>query len=130
MEKRPAHTMSPARPALPAIIVAAAPGIHRDALVSFLRAQPDCTVAAVIGELPDLRRLAAAGDVRTVVLDAGLAGPAVVDLVRWLREISPAQRCVVLAGSARQCAACIEAGAHAALLKGCLDQRLLTAVRG
>jgi DNA-binding NarL/FixJ family response regulator len=73
------------------------------------------------------------GDVSAIVLDAGLAGPGgagVVDLVRRLRRDFPSLRCVVLAGSASQCAACSEAGAHAALLKGCLDQRLLAAVRG
>jgi DNA-binding NarL/FixJ family response regulator len=121
------------RPVPPTIIIAATPGIHRDALVSFLRAQPLCTVAAVTGDLSGLCRLAIGGNVSAIVLDAGLAGPGgagVVDLVRWLRQDCPTVRCVVLVGSDHQCAACSDAGAHAALLKGCLDQRLLAAVCG
>lgn len=128
------------------VVVAAAEGIQRDALVSLLRAQPDLVVAGAVASQGELQRLlhdlqtAMPGDPMsgdpipgdrvplTLVVDAGLAAPASGALLAWLRHTYGNLRCVVLADTAGQAAACMEAGAHAALLKGCLDARLLASL--
>lgn len=110
------------------ILVAAAAGIQRDALVSLLRAQPNLAVIAVTGDLTAVRRIVSAGSVQVIVLDAGLESRAAMPLIAWLRQASPATRCVVLADSTAQRQTLLQAGADAALLKGCLDAHLLAVV--
>jgi DNA-binding NarL/FixJ family response regulator len=112
------------------VMVAAAPGIQRDALVSLLRAQPNLMVIATADDPSALRRVLSATPVEIMVLDGGILGSAGTDLVHWLRKEYPAARCVVLANRTAQCAAYKYAGADAALLKGCLDEQLLAAIAG
>jgi DNA-binding NarL/FixJ family response regulator len=112
------------------IMIAAAPGIQRDALVSLLRAQADLAVAAVAGDAAALRRQLAARGATVAVLDAGLHGAPLPELIRTLRREFPGVRCVALANTTAQCAACTAAGAHAVLLKGCLGEHLLAAIEG
>ena len=117
--------MSTSRSAPLSILVAAAAGIQRDALVSLLRAQPYFHVAAVTGDLAAVRSAAQSQQADIIVLDGGLQTDAALGLVAALRHMQPAVRCVVLADSAAQCRAFLQAGAHDALLKGCLDAHLL-----
>jgi len=112
------------------VMVAAAPGIQRDALVSLLRAQPNLTVIATADDPSALRRVLSTTPVEIMVLDGGILGSAGTDLIHWLRKEYPAARCVVLANRSAQCAAYKYAGADAALLKGCLDEQLLAAIAG
>ena len=112
------------------VVVAAAPGIQRDALVSLLRAQPNLTVTATVDDHSALRRMLAAAPVEIMILDGGILGSTGPDLIHWLRKEYPAARCVVLANKTAQCAAYKYAGADAALLKGCLDEQLLAAIVG
>jgi DNA-binding NarL/FixJ family response regulator len=112
-----------------AIVVAAAAGIQRDALVSLLRAQPLMTVVAVTNDLAAVRRHVEAGAARIIVLDGGLELPAALHLVAWLRQSKAAARCIVLAESTAQRRAFLGAGADEALLKGCLDEHLLAVLR-
>lgn len=107
------------------ILVAAAAGIQRDALVSLLRAQPNLIVAAVTGDLGAVRCAVSAGPIQVIVLDGGLEPRASLALIAWLRQASPATRCVVLAENTAQRQAFLQAGAADALLKGCLDAHLL-----
>jgi DNA-binding NarL/FixJ family response regulator len=127
---KPVHGSSPSN-----IIVAAARGIQRDALVSLLRAQPHLTLAAVADDAAALHRLLQEELARTslvhptaAVIDAGLRGALLPDLIRSLRQEFPAVRCIVLADTANQCTICLAAGAQAALLKGCLGEHLLAAI--
>ncbi len=112
------------------VMVAAAPGIQRDALISLLRAQPNLIVIATADDPSALRRMLAVTPVEIMVLDGGILGSAGTDLIYWLRKEYPAARCVVLANRTAQCAAYKYAGADAALLKGCLDEQLLAAIAG
>lgn len=112
------------------VMVAAPPGIQRDALVSLLRAQPNLSVIAIADEPSALRRMLSATPVEIMILDGGILGSAGTDLIHWLRKEYPAARCVVLANRTAQCAAYKYAGADAALLKGCLDEQLLAAIAG
>ncbi len=112
------------------VMVAAAPGIQRDALVSLLRAQPNLTVIATADDAGALRRMLAVTPVEILILDGGIMGSAGTDLIFWLRKEHPGARCVVLANRTAQCAAYKYAGADAALLKGCLDEQLLAALIG
>ena len=112
------------------VMVAAAPGIQRDALISLLRAQPNLIVTATADDPSALRRMLAVTPVEIMVLDGGILGSAGTDLIYWLRKEYPAARCVVLANRTAQCAAYKYAGADAALLKGCLDEQLLAAIAG
>ncbi len=107
------------------VIVTVAPGIQRDALVSLLRAQPALTITAIAADAAAAQRAAAAGGSDAIVVDAGLAGDAALDLAGWLRRHQPACRCIVLVDSTAQCREFLEAGAQAVLLKGCLDEHLL-----
>lgn len=116
-------TTSPSPPT--AVLVVAAAGIQRDALVSLLRAQPNLAVFAVTSDLDAVRRCAPTGRVQSIVLDGTLDANAAPALVGWLRQAHPRVRCIVLADSTARCAAFLQAGAHAALLKGCLDEHLL-----
>ena len=117
--------MSTSRNARLSILVAAAAGIQRDALVSLLRAQPNMTVIAATSDLAAVRDRVIAGGVHCIVLDGALDAHAGAELVAWLRTLSPAVRCIVLADGAAQRLAFLRAGADDALLKGCLDERLL-----
>lgn len=112
------------------VMVAAAPGIQRDALISLLRAQPNLVVIATADDQDALRRMLAVTPVEIMVLDGGILGSAGTDLIRWLRKEYPGPRCVVLANRTAQCAVYKYAGADAALLKGCLDEQLLAAIAG
>jgi DNA-binding NarL/FixJ family response regulator len=112
------------------VMVAAAPGIQRDALISLLRAQPNLVVIATADDQDALRRMLAVTPVEIMVLDGGILGSAGTDLIRWLRKEYPGARCVVLANRTAQCAVYKYAGADAALLKGCLDEQLLAAIAG
>ncbi|MFN8470374.1 MAG: response regulator [Caldilineaceae bacterium] len=112
------------------VMVAAAPGIQRDALVSLLRAQPNLIIIATADDTSALRRMLAATPVEIMILDGGILGSGGTDLIHWLRKEYPAARCVVLANRTAQCAAYKHAGADAALLKGCLDEQLLAAIAG
>lgn len=113
---------------LRSVIIAAPAGIQRDALVSLLRAQPRLVVAAVTNDLGDVRSSALAGRVQIIVLDGELQTNAALALVAWLRQTCPGLRCVVLAGSTARRKEFLQAGAHEALLKGCLDDHLLAAL--
>ena len=106
------------------ILVAAAAGIQRDALVSLLRAQPNFHVVAVTGDLAAVQH-AAQQQANIIVLDGALQTDAALGMVASLRQMKSAVRCVVLADSAAQCRAFLQAGAHDVLLKGCLDAHLL-----
>jgi DNA-binding NarL/FixJ family response regulator len=110
------------------ILVAAAAGIQRDALVSLLRAQPNMTVVAATGDILAVRRRASADPVHAIVLDGALGSHAGEELIAWLRKNCPAVRCIALADGAAQRQAFLAAGADDALLKGCLDEHLLMAV--
>ena len=112
------------------VMVAAAPGIQRDALISLLRAQPNLIVIATADDPSALRRILAVTPVEIMVLDGGILGSAGTDLIHWLRKEYPAARCVVLVNRTAQCAVYKYAGADAALLKGCLDEQLLAAISG
>ncbi len=112
------------------VLVAAAPGIQRDALVSLLRAQPNLIIIATADDTSALRRMLAVTPVEIMILDGGILGNGGTDLIHWLRKEYPAARCVVLASRSAQCAAYKYAGADAALLKGCLDEQLLAAIAG
>ena len=107
------------------ILVLAAAGIQRDALVSLLRAQPNFHVIAVTGDLAAALHGAQHQQANIIVLDGGLQTDAALNMVAALRQMRPAVRCVVLADSTAQCRAFLQAGAHDALLKGCLDAHLL-----
>jgi DNA-binding NarL/FixJ family response regulator len=112
------------------VMVAAAPGIQRDALVSLLRAQPNVIIIATADDTSALRRMLAVTPVEIMILDGGILGSGGTDLIHWLRKEYPAARCLVLANRSAQCAAYKYAGADAALLKGCLDEQLLAALAG
>ena len=112
------------------VMVAAAPGIQRDALISLLRAQPNLIVIATADDPSALRRILAVTPVEIMVLDGGILGSAGTDFIHWLRKEYPAARCVVLVNRTAQCAVYKYAGADAALLKGCLDEQLLAAIAG
>jgi DNA-binding NarL/FixJ family response regulator len=125
------------RPSSSNIIVAAAGGIQRDALISILRAQSRCAVTAVADDAAALRRVLATEQVRAgaarrtvAIIDAGLRGAPLSELIRDLRLEFPAVHCIALVDTAAQCAACMAAGAHAALLKDCLGEHLLAAIEG
>jgi len=107
------------------ILVAAAAGIQRDALVSLLRAQPNFHVVAVTGDLAAVQHAAQQQQANIIVLDGALQTDAALGMVASLRQMKSAVRCVVLADSAAQCRAFLQAGAHDVLLKGCLDAHLL-----
>ena len=108
-----------------AVMVAAAAGIQRDALVSLLRAQPNLAVIAVTSDLAAVRGSVLAGQVQVIVLDGALEAHAALALVVWLHHAQPSVRCIVLADSTARRTAFLQAGAHDALLKGCLDEHLL-----
>lgn len=117
--------MSTSRNARLSILVAAAAGIQRDALVSLLHAQPNMTVIAATSDLAMVRCRVIAGEVQCIVLDGDLELHAGMELIAWLRALNPAVRCIVLADGAAQRLAFLRAGAADALLKGCLDEHLL-----
>ena len=112
------------------VLVAAAAGIQRDALVSLLRTQPNLAVIIVTGDLAAVRRAVNAGSVQVIVLDGGLEPHAGLALLEWLRQASPATRCIVLAANRAQRQSFLQAGAAEALLKGCLDAHLLAVLNG
>ena len=117
--------MTTSRSKSPAILVLAAAGIQRDALVSLLRAQPNFQVIAVTDDPAAAQRAAQQQQANIIVLDGGLQTDAALSLVAALRQTQPAVRCVVLADSTAQCRAFLQAGVHDVLLKGCLDAHLL-----
>lgn len=114
--------------ALRSIVVAAAAGIRRDALVSLLRAQPNITVDAVVDDIAAVPCITAAGKTHVVILDTGLEPEKTVSLIQWLRQNTPAVRCIVLADNTALRATCLQAGAADVLLKGCLDETMLAVV--
>jgi DNA-binding NarL/FixJ family response regulator len=116
-------SISPGAPL--SILVLAAAGIQRDALVSLLRAQPNMTVTVVTGDLTVAQSVALCQQANLIVIDGGLQTDAALSMVATLRQMRPLVRCVVLADSTAQRRAFLQVGAYDALLKGCLDAHLL-----
>ncbi len=107
-----------------ALIIAPA-SIWRDALVSLVRAQPQLRVDHILDHFEKARAMLTRQRVDIVLAENGADAPGLLDFIAWLHDTQPAVRCVVAVDTQSQQACCLAAGAHATLLKGCLDETLL-----
>lgn len=111
-------------------LVAARPGLMRDSLVTFLRATPGVEVLDLVDDPAAALEAAGRHRLDALVMDADLSEEALLAVVQQLNTELPALNSVVLVDSVRQQRVFLAAGAHHALLKGCLDERLRAAVCG
>jgi DNA-binding NarL/FixJ family response regulator len=106
-------------------LILAPASIWRDALVSLVRAQPQLHVSQVISDFEAARAALACSAVDVVIAEHGIDEPALLGFIAWLREAHAAVRCVVAVDTQLQQTRYLAAGAHATLLKGCLDEASL-----
>ena len=110
------------------IVIAARPGVMRNALVAFLNAIPQVAILAVVDTcstaLDTVRRESPA----VLVVDVDLSADAVTDLVHCIAGEMPGVTIVALVGTMLQQRMLQTAGAHFALLKGYLNDQLRQAV--
>lgn len=106
-------------------LILAPASIWRDALVSLVRAQPQLHVSQVLGDFEAARAALARSTVDVVIAEQGIDEPALLGFIAWLREAHAAVRCVVAVDTQLQQTRYLAAGAHATLLKGCLDEASL-----
>ncbi|HQY91319.1 MAG: hypothetical protein WAU00_12415 [Caldilinea sp.] len=111
-------------PTRTALVIAPA-SIWRDALVSLVRAQPHLCISAVLDNFEAARTALERQAVDVVIAENGLDETTLLNFVAWLHATHVAARCVVAVDTQLQQARCRAAGAHATLLKGCLDDALL-----
>ena len=112
------------------IVIAAPPGPLLDALQSFLRAQPEIVLVAIASDVDRARQAACRPEVEALVLDLALAEERTLELIAWLHQTRPLLRSIALAENRPQQRLSLAAGAHRSLLKGCLDEDLVAALRG
>ncbi len=110
-----------------AVMIVAPSGIWRDALVSLVRAQSDLVLSTVTDDLVAARGDLTRAPVHALIADIGLGEAAQEAFVAWLRDNAPGVRCVVAVEAQSQEDGFRALGAHATLLKGCVDERLLRA---
>lgn len=109
-----------------ALVVAPA-SIWRDALVSLVRAQPQLHVSQVLDTFEAARVTLTQSVVDVVIAEHSIDEPALLGFIAWLHEARTAVRCVVAVDTQLQQSRYLAAGAHATLLKGCLDAASLQA---
>lgn len=109
-----------------ALVVAPA-SIWRDALVSLVRAQPQLHVSQVLDTFEAARITLTQSAVDVVIAEHSIDEPALLGFIAWLHEARAAVRCVVAVDTQLQQSRYLAAGAHATLLKGCLDAASLQA---
>jgi len=107
-----------------AVIIAPA-SIWRDALVSLVRAQPQSQVSQVLDTFEAARSALTRTVVDVVIAEHSVDEPALLGFIAWLHETHAAVRCVVAVDTQLQQTRYLAAGAHATLLKGCLDEASL-----
>ena len=109
--------------------IAAPPGNLLDALQSFVRAQPDIVVEVIATDLDAARQAASQAATAILILDLALGEEQAYQLISWICQVRPALSCIVLADNRPQQQRSLAAGARHALLKGCLDEDLIAALR-
>lgn len=107
-----------------ALIIAPA-SIWRDALVSLVRAQPQLHVSQVLDTFEAARGVLTRSAVDVVIAEHGIDEPTLLEFMAWLHETCAAVRCVVAVDTQFQQTRYLAAGAHATLLKGCLNEASL-----
>jgi len=107
------------------VLIVAAPGIWRDALVSLIRAQPQFQVIAILDTVADARDAFARQGGDVVIAENNADERSLLAFITWLHDVHSGVRCVVAVDTQIQQSRCHAAGAHATLLKGCLDEKLL-----
>jgi len=110
-----------------AVMIAAPPGIWRDALVSLVRAQPNLALRGVTDDLAAVRGDLTLAPVHALIADIGLGEGALTAFAGWLLANAPGVRCVVAVDAQNQEDGFRSIGVHATLLKGCLDEVVLRA---
>jgi len=106
-------------------LIIAPPSIWRDALVSLVRAQPQLHVSQVLDTFGAARSALARTAVDVVIAEHSVDAPALLTFIAWLHETHATVRCIVAVDTQLQQSRYLAAGAHATLLKGCLDEASL-----
>ena len=109
-------------------LIAAHPGLMRDALQAFLQATRDVHVIALVDDAARILEAVRQHQPHTLVIDIDLSQESLVALVQQFRVEWPGLNCVVLVNTLRQQQIFLAAGARHVLLKGQLDERLQAAV--
>jgi DNA-binding NarL/FixJ family response regulator len=112
------------------VVVAARPGLMREALVAFLAAMPAVRVKYVSDDAPMLLDLLQQDPPHAIIMDVNLGQDTVLALLPRLHATSMPVRCIVLTNDVWQHGAFLSAGADAVLVKGFLDESLRQAVLG
>jgi DNA-binding NarL/FixJ family response regulator len=108
-------------------LLAARPGLMRNALTAYLRAVPGVSVDIITDFSEKILPAIAKHPPNTLILDADVVDDLAM-LLRRLHTEQPNLNCIVLADSVVQREAALAAGADHVLLKGFLDERLGQAV--
>lgn len=108
-------------------LIVASSGIWRDALVSLLRAQPNFQVNSVVDDLNAARAALTHKHIDMVVVEKSQDEAALLSFIAWLTVEHSTVRCIAAVDTQAQQGQVEAAGAHATLLKGCLDEALLRA---
>jgi two-component system response regulator DesR len=110
------------------VLVAARPGLMRNALTAFLIGIAPVYVLALTEDASTTAATARARHPDVLVVDGDLSEVEVLDILQQLRAELPALRSVILANTLQQQRRFLAAGASRVLLKGLLDDRLTAAV--
>lgn len=110
------------------ILLAARPGPMRDALLSFLRSQPDLCIIAMTNDISTALDLAHQQIPDLVMVDTDFPGDSWLDLLENLPKEQPQTRYLVLAETLEQQQVALKAGASHAMLKGMPGEWLKQAI--
>ncbi len=112
------------------LVLAAPPGLMRNALLTFLEATVKHAEIYLAGDLPVLLELARSSRAAPlqVIVDLDLGGGGAAGLLPRLLQGHPGALCIALVNTLEQQAQSLAAGAHQALLKGFLDESLREAI--
>ena len=100
------------------VLLAAARGPLHDALQAALGAIPQVTLTEHAGDMASVLGRVAESCPSLVVLDDSLPGDATLLLLRQIKSVSPATRCLVLTDDVRRLSIATSNGADAVMLQG------------
>jgi DNA-binding NarL/FixJ family response regulator len=106
------------------ILISSRPGLWRDALESFLKANPGLKIQTVVQDLHALFGCLERAAPDTLLLEADLCGENLTDTLVWIKTHYPAVNCIIVVDSASQYLKAAAVGAGKVVMKSMLHNQL------
>ena len=112
------------------VLIAAEPGPLRDSLRGLLTVVPCAAAVNQVGDASSTLRAVNETQPDLVLLDAGMPGVKVTEIVARIKAGGSQSKCLVLADDVQQMRLALAAGADAALVKGTPATALIETIEG